>query len=135
MVYEGDLDYIFVSYAHKDAPTVIPIIEALQARGYRIWFDSGIEAGSEWPEYIAEHLDSCACFLAFMSEAASASHNCRREINRAIKLKKNTLVAFIDDVNLSAGMEMQLDIRQAIFRKNFPDDDKFFEAIASARIL
>lgn len=135
MVYEGDLDYIFVSYAHKDASTVIPIIEALQARGYRVWFDSGIEAGSEWPENIAEHLDGCACFLAFMSEAASASHNCRREINRAIKLKKNTLVAFIDDVNLSAGMEMQLDILQAIFRKNFSDDAQFFEAIASARIL
>ena len=26
--------------------------------GFRIWYDEGIEAGTEWPEYIAEHLEN-----------------------------------------------------------------------------
>ncbi len=135
MVFEGDNSYVFVSYAHKDADTVLPIVQTMMARGFRVWFDSGIEAGTEWPEYIAEHLDGCACFLAFMSEAAAASHNCRREINRAIKLQKPTLVAYIDDASLSAGMEMQLDILQALMRSKFETDAAFVDAICRARIL
>ena len=54
--YEGKEPYIFVSYAHKDSPAVFHIVEQLSARGYRIWYDEGIEPGSEWPEYIANHL-------------------------------------------------------------------------------
>ena len=52
-VYEGSEPYIFVSYAHKDAAMVMPLITGLQDRGFRVWFDAGIEAGTEWPEYIA----------------------------------------------------------------------------------
>ena len=54
--YNGNDKYIFVSYAHKDSDTVLPIISEMQKSGFRIWFDEGIEAGTEWPEYIAEHL-------------------------------------------------------------------------------
>jgi hypothetical protein len=45
--YEGKEPYIFVSYAHKDSPAVFHIVEQLSARGYRIWYDEGIEPGSE----------------------------------------------------------------------------------------
>ena len=54
--YEGREPYIFISYAHKDMAKVLPIIEGLAEKGFRIWYDAGIEAGTEWPEYIAEHL-------------------------------------------------------------------------------
>ena len=43
IAYEGNENYIFVSYAHKDSDRVIPIIEELDAAGFRIWYDSGIE--------------------------------------------------------------------------------------------
>ena len=54
--YEGDEDYIFVSYAHKDSDFVLPIIDNLHDLGYRLWFDEGIEASAEWPEYIEKLL-------------------------------------------------------------------------------
>ena len=54
--YEGNRPYIFISYAHANSPAVMQITEVLSERGYRIWYDEGIEVGSEWPEYIAEHL-------------------------------------------------------------------------------
>ena len=54
--YDGDLLYVFVSYAHKDSYRVFPIISTLQDNGFRGWFDQGIEAGSEWPAFIAERL-------------------------------------------------------------------------------
>lgn len=40
--YEGDLPYIFVSYAHKDSREVFDLLEKLSAHGYRIWYDGGI---------------------------------------------------------------------------------------------
>ena len=50
--YEGTLPYLFVSYAHKNDAAVLEIISTLQSRGFRVWYDEGIEAGSEWPESI-----------------------------------------------------------------------------------
>lgn len=51
--YKGENPYIFVSYAHKDKDIVYPVIEELQNRGYRIWYDEGIEASEEWAEYLS----------------------------------------------------------------------------------
>ena len=45
--YEGGEPYIFISYAHKDTDRVMPILKALAAKGFRIWYDAGIEAGTE----------------------------------------------------------------------------------------
>ena len=36
--YEGQEPYIFISYAHKDSNTVLPIIQGLQERGFRVWY-------------------------------------------------------------------------------------------------
>ncbi len=63
--YEGTQPYIFVSYAHKNDAAVLEIIGALQSRGFRVWYDEGIEAGSEWPESIASHLERAQLVLAF----------------------------------------------------------------------
>ena len=65
--YEGQEPYIFISYAHKDSNTVLPIIQGLQERGFRVWYDAGIEIGTEWPQYIATHLKHCHSCLAFVS--------------------------------------------------------------------
>ena len=43
--YEGTLPYLFVSYAHKNDAAVLEIISTLQSRGFRVWYDEGIEAG------------------------------------------------------------------------------------------
>lgn len=99
-VYEGDRPYVFVSYAHVDSEVVLPIIEALDAAGYRLWYDEGIEWASEWPENIANHLYACSRFLAFMSHAAAVSDNCGDEIYYALNNRKPMLVAYIDDVEL-----------------------------------
>ena len=55
-VYSGVEPYIFISYSHKDSAIVLPIVEQLDKMGFRVWFDEGIEVGSEWPQFIAEHI-------------------------------------------------------------------------------
>ena len=73
--YEGREPYIFVSYAHKDSDKVVKIIEKLVEEGYRVWYDDGIAPGSEWPENIAQHLDGCAVFMAFISNNSNIFSN------------------------------------------------------------
>ena len=133
--YEGNEPYIFVSYAHKDSNHVLPIITSLQAQGFRVWYDAGIEAGTEWPEYIAGRLDGCAVFLAFISEAALASQNCRREINFAIELQKEHLIIYMEDVKLSLGMRMQLGTMQALFRNRHSTQESFLDELCRSHIL
>lgn len=135
MVYEGKEPYIFVSYAHRDGDTVLPAIRALQSAGYRVWFDQGIEAGTEWPEYIAEHLEACECFVAFLSENAVKSVNCRQEINLACDMNKNILVVYLEEVVLTPGMRLRLGTSQAMFKNRCPRADQFHQQLCSARIL
>ena len=52
LLYEGQEPYIFVSYCYKDKESVIPVIQRMIEKGYRIWFDRGIHPGSEWPEIV-----------------------------------------------------------------------------------
>ncbi len=121
--YNGDLPYIFISYAHKDAEKVMPVVVGLQNRGFRVWYDAGIEVASEWPEFIAQHLADSACVVAFISNNALDSHNCRREINFAISLRKDPLVVYLEEVELSLGMQMQLGSLQALYHRQGTAED------------
>lgn len=134
-VYNGNEPYVFISYAHSDSKKVFPIIEYMQRMGIRIWYDDGIEAGSEWPQYIAENLAKASCVLVFMSPNSANSHNCRNEINLASELKKEILVAHIVDFELPLGLRLQLNSNQAIFKSKFNTDGEFMNELATAKIL
>lgn len=123
--------YVFVSYAHLDGATVLPCVEAMKKSGINLWFDEGIEAGSEWPEFIAQKVVGCSKFVLFISNAYLNSQNCKRELNFAISRKKDILSVFIEDVVLSPGMEMQLGTYQAIYKKRFDTDRKFIESFCA----
>lgn len=115
--------YVFISYAHKNSNTVLSCVNTLKRSGINIWYDDGIEAGSEWPEYIAEKVVNCTKFVLFISKAYLESQNCKRELNFAISRKKEILSVFIEDVTLSPGMEMQLGTYQAIYANRFSNMD------------
>lgn len=135
MVYEGTKDYIFVSYAHKDAKSVIPTVDALSKAGFRVWYDSGIEAGTEWPEFIEEHLERASVVLVFMTPAAVQSRNCRNEINLALELKKEVLVVYLEETTLLKGMRLQLNSTQSLFKNNHPSNESFLNALMNAKML
>ena len=46
--YSGNKPYIFISYAHRNSAAVYPIIQRMAADGFRIWYDEGIDPGTEW---------------------------------------------------------------------------------------
>ena len=127
--------FIFISYSHKDSDFVIPVIGELKRRGFNIWYDNGIEAGSEWPEFIAEKIVESSVVLVMLSQSALDSHNCRREINFAIEEKKEILVSYVDDVKLSPGMRMQLNVLQALYFSNYNSKEEFTDSLVNSKIL
>ena len=134
-LYEGDEGYAFISYAHRDSNIVLPIVSRLYDNGLRVWFDDGIEAGSEWPEYLAEHLANAAVVIAFVSKSFNDSKYCRREIHFATKLNKPIICIYIDDSKLSYGLEMELTSTQGFKRTNYNSDDQLIQNILEVKVI
>lgn len=133
--YEGTLPYLFVSYAHKDDAAVLEIISTLQSRGFRVWYDEGIEAGSEWPESIASHLERAQLVLAFLSPAYLRSDNCRKEMHYALTKKKPVINVYLEQTELSPGMEMQIGNLFALMKYTYPSEEYFYDKLFSAELL
>ena len=112
--YEGKEKFIFISYAHKDSEIVLPVIDKLISDGYRVWYDDGISPGTEWPEVIASHLNDCEICIAFLSNSYVDSFNCKREIDFAIRKRKQLLSVFLEETNLPLGVEMQISTTQSV---------------------
>ena len=133
--YNGSEKYIFVSYCHKDKSLVQPIISALASQGYRVWFDSGIYPGTEWPEVIAAHLEKCSAFIACVSGNSMQSHNCRSELNYAILKGKPFIGVILERVKLTPGMEMQMSTFQSLYYYNFATFGEFFDRLTESPCL
>ncbi len=131
VAYEGDRPYVFISYAHKDSETVLPIISRLQKDGFRVWYDEGITPGSNWDVYISEHLDRCSNVLGFLSRSYVKSHNCRDELALTRLKGKPMNLVYIDDVQLSPGLKMRYGRIQALFLQNMSEEE-FFEKLYRA---
>ncbi|MGN0261319.1 MAG: toll/interleukin-1 receptor domain-containing protein [Eggerthellaceae bacterium] len=127
--------YAFISYSHRDSDRVVPVLDYLKQRGVAVWYDQGIEVGSEWPEFIAQALVGAQCVIAFITPNSVASQNCRREINFAISKGIDVVAAYLEPTDLSPGMELQLNTLQALFREYYPDDGAFADALVTARVL
>ncbi len=135
IAYNGTEPYIFISYSHKDMKPVVEAVDTLIDNGFRVWYDNGIEAGTEWPEYIAERLMSSQVVIAFMSRNSQDSHNCRREIHFAIELKKELLVVYLEDFELSPGMRLQLSALQAMFKYKYASEADYLSHLCNAAII
>ena len=130
--YKGDAPCIFVSYAHKNSDIVFAHITRLHNEGFRIWYDEGIDPGTDWSDEIASALVNAAVFLVFISDAAVASHNVRKEIVFAIDQKKYMVCVHIEETELPTGLKMQLGNIQALLENRFHDKEKFYERLFNA---
>ena len=133
--YEGDKPYIFVSYAHADNDKVLPVSSDMHRHGYNIWYDEGIEVGSEWQECIASHLADAHLVVAFISNAYMRSDNCRREMHYAQSKKIKTINIFVEETALTPGMELQIGNIYALMKYTYPSDEYFYEKLYGAPLL
>ena len=126
-------NYIFVSYAHRDSEKVVHIINLLSNHGYNIWYDDGIDPGTEWDENIARHIVDCSYFIAFVSKNYLESKNCKDELNYARDCEKKQLLVYLEEVELPIGMAMRMNRLQAIWWCKYEDESAALDKLLGAK--
>jgi len=73
--YKGDEPYIFVSYSHSNSAAVFPELVWLKDQGFNIWYDEGIEGGTEWRGEIAQAIKHASLFVYYVTPESVQSEN------------------------------------------------------------
>jgi len=120
---------VFVSYARADRARVEPLVHAMEAHGFSVWWDSHIAAGQEFDGLIAQELQQAGCVLAVWTETSVASRWVRGEARDAADRGILVPIRF-------GGVQLPLDAR-AIQTTDFDDwnDDPSspaFQAVATS---
>lgn len=111
----------FVSYSHKDAETVKPIINSLKRRGVNIWYDAGIDPGAEWQDVLGKKIMASAGVIPFLSRNFIESRQCKKELDFADTLGTPLYPIYIEDCKLTPGLNLQLCGKQAVFKHKVSD--------------
>jgi serine/threonine-protein kinase len=95
---------VFISYKAEDRRRVQPLVQALQADGYSVWWDQHISAGDEWRQTIERQLDAAKCVIVAWSNHSVGPEGqfVRDEATRAQQRRVYVPVT-IDDVRLPLG--------------------------------
>ena len=131
--YAGDKPYIFASYSHKDKQKVFSIIRILQSHGYRVWFDEGIDPGTEWDDNIATHLEAAGYLIPFFSKNYFESTNCKDELYFARELGLDILPVYLEDMELDPAYAMRFGRKQALFFYKYTDKRQFLDKVDTAQ--
>lgn len=128
-------DYIFVSHANLDKPDIRHIVDALIARGHRIWLDNPpamgyseeevrttfhrIRAGNPWRDEIDEALRGAVVVLVCWSPRATTDRHVWMSEATYARTEKKLIACRIDDLgglNLPDGHsgEQVVDVRRGL---------------------
>ena len=122
---------VFLSYKAEDRARLLPLVDALEAEGFSVWWDAHIGGGTNWHEDIEQHLDGAKCVLVVWSKR-SIGHDgqfVRDEARRAQRRDAYVPVCF-DGVEPPLGFgEIQ-----AVPLKSWKGDrsDRQFRAVVDA---
>ncbi|MCJ7452640.1 MAG: TIR domain-containing protein [Steroidobacteraceae bacterium] len=75
----SDMADIFISYSRSDKHRVAPLVAAIEAQGWSVWWDPGIAPGQEFDQCIAAELAVAAAVLVVWTPASVQSRWVRGE--------------------------------------------------------
>lgn len=93
---------IFLSYASEDRNRVRPLAEALESRGFSVWWDRALGAGEDYSAVITRELQAARAVIVVWTQAAAASTFVRDEAGRARDERRLVPVLF-DKVEIPLG--------------------------------
>jgi TIR domain len=59
---------IFVSYASEDRDRVSLLVQALEKKGWKIFWDTTIPGGTRWRQTIEAEIQGCRCVLVVWTQ-------------------------------------------------------------------
>ncbi|HJW46127.1 MAG TPA: TIR domain-containing protein [Lysobacter sp.] len=74
---------VFVSYARSDKPRVAPLVDAIEAQGWSVWWDPEIATGQDFERQIAAELKSATAVLVVWTPHSVESRWVRGEAREA----------------------------------------------------
>lgn len=86
---------VFLSYKREDRDKVRPLVEALQAQGWSVWWDTRIGVGDSWDEEIEKELAVAKCVVVVWSRLSVNSRWVRTEAHEG--LERQCLVPVLID--------------------------------------
>jgi TolB-like protein/Flp pilus assembly protein TadD len=120
--YKGFSPYVFVSYAHADADWVYADLEWLRDQGVNIWYDEGIDPGSDWNSVLAEAIGGSYGLLFFATTTSVQSKNVANELHFALDAGKPVIAVHREDTLLPPGLKFSLSRQQAVIRSNLSEE-------------
>src|SRR6202161_1068419 len=74
---------VFVSYSRSDRSRVAPLVAALEAKGWSVWWDPAIDAGQQFDDQIDAELQAASAVLVVWTPTSVASRWVRGEARDA----------------------------------------------------
>ena len=81
---------VFVSYARADKARVAPLVAAIEAKGWSVWWDPDISPGQEFDDQIEAEIEAASAVLVVWTPTSVASRWVRGEAREAAE--RNILV-------------------------------------------
>ncbi|MCB9112582.1 MAG: SUMF1/EgtB/PvdO family nonheme iron enzyme [Anaerolineales bacterium] len=121
------MGHIFISYSRTDKDYVKRLVDALETRGFNVWYDLEMLTGDEWVEHITNRIDACDAFIVVMTKSSEFSKWVRREVLYAMQKDKRIFPLLL-----------QGDLWMLLQDKNYSDviggglpDERFFRHLES----
>lgn len=88
---------IFVSYSSVDLDRVLPLVAALEAEGWNVWWDRELVTGDSFDEEIENALEVASCIVVVWSQESINSRWVRAEANEGLE-RRILIPVLIDPV-------------------------------------
>ena len=93
---------VFISYSSEDRDRVRPLAQALQAKGFSVWWDRALAAGDDYAAVIKRELDVAKAVIVVWSQHSAASPWVRDEAGLA-RTKGRLVPVLLDKVDIPLG--------------------------------
>ncbi|MBX3430498.1 MAG: toll/interleukin-1 receptor domain-containing protein [Hyphomonadaceae bacterium] len=93
---------IFISYASEDRNRVRPLAEALQQRGFNVWWDRSLAAGQDYTAIIEKELRDAKAVIVLWTQSSANSTFVRDEAGRA-RDEGRLVPVMLDNVQIPLG--------------------------------